>query len=59
MALTLEDLKEKLMREDEVSLLEILEINSEDLIERFDDKIDLKYDQLIEEYTEDEDDEME
>lgn len=52
MALTLEDLKEKLMREDEVTLLEILEINSEDLVERFDDKIELKWDQLIEEYDE-------
>lgn len=56
MSLTLEDLKEKLMREDEVTLLEILEINSEDLVERFDDKIELKWDQLIEEYEEDEDD---
>jgi hypothetical protein len=34
MALTLEDLKEKLIRVDEISLLEILNISSEEIVER-------------------------
>jgi len=57
MTLTLEDLKEKLVHEDEVSLLEILEVNAEDIVERFEDKIELKYEELIEDYEEDEDNE--
>ncbi len=42
--LTLEEIKERLMRLDEVVLCEILEINSEELIERFIDKIEDKMD---------------
>lgn len=42
MPLTLEEIKERLMRLDEVVLCEILEINSEELIERFTDKIEDK-----------------
>ena len=36
-----------LKRVDEVSLLELLEISSEDLVDRFGDKIEEKYDQLV------------
>lgn len=39
MAFTIEDLKDKLKQFDEVSLLEILNISSEDLVERFEDVI--------------------
>lgn len=44
MALTLEEIKERLMRLDEVDLCEVLEINSENLVERFVDKIEDKLD---------------
>lgn len=49
MALTLEELKEKVKEQiNEVDLLEILEVTSEDLVDRFDDIIEEKYDILIE-----------
>lgn len=53
MSLTLTDLQEKLKLIDEVSLMEILEITSEDLVTRFIDKIETKYDQLITEFDDD------
>ena len=40
---TLSDVIEWLKRVDEISLLEILEISSEDLVDRFTDKIEDKY----------------
>ena len=46
MPLTLEEIKDRLKLQDEISLLEILEINSEDLVERFQDKIEDKADEL-------------
>jgi hypothetical protein len=46
MTLTLEELKQKLERIDEVTLLETLEINSEMLVEAFEDKIIEQYDAL-------------
>lgn len=64
MALTFHDLVELLKREDEVTLLEILEISSEDLIERFGDWIEERYEELTEKYqdevfgTEDDEDEF-
>jgi hypothetical protein len=45
---TLSELEEKLKGIDEVSLLELLEINSEMLIERFPDLIDENIDKLRE-----------
>lgn len=54
MSLTLTDLQEKLKNIDEISLMEILEITSEDLVNRFIDKIDDKYDSLVEEFEDDE-----
>jgi hypothetical protein len=39
MSMTLADLVEKLKLFDEITLMEILEITSEDLVERFTDKI--------------------
>jgi hypothetical protein len=44
--LTFKDLKERLMTMDEISLLELLEISSEELVERFEDHIELKFDKL-------------
>jgi len=50
MTITNEELKEKLKSIDEVSLLEKLEIYSDDIVDRFDDKIEEKWEQLILEF---------
>ena len=55
MAITTHDLANRLKAIDEVSLLEILEISSEDLVDRFEDRIELKYDQLVDEFEEEDD----
>ena len=54
--LTLLEIQEKLKRYDEVSLLEVLEISSEDIVEKFIEKIEEKYDVLLEELEDTEDD---
>lgn len=55
MATTLEELKEKLAsRLDEITILELLEINSYDLVERFSDLVEDNYDKLIDEIGEEE-----
>tara|TARA_R100000479_G_C6252040_1_gene152771 strand:+ start:274 stop:450 length:177 start_codon:yes stop_codon:yes gene_type:complete len=43
---TLEDIKDKLKQLDEVTLMEVLEITSDDLVERFVDKIEQKEETL-------------
>lgn len=48
--LTLQELKEKLMQVDEIDLLELLEISSEDIVHRFSDKIENNYDLLSGEF---------
>jgi len=53
-AITLTELQEKLKLIDEISVMEILEITSEDLANRFIDRIESKYDQLITEFEADE-----
>lgn len=50
MALTLLELKEKLIRVDEISLLEVLNICSEDLVEAFSDRIEDDFERLEEEF---------
>lgn len=50
--ITLADMILHLKRIDEISLLEILEISSEDLVDRFADKIEEKYDLLKEDFEE-------
>ena len=50
MTITNEELKEKLKSIDEVSLLEKLEIYSDDIVDRFDDKIEEKWEQLVLEF---------
>ena len=52
--MTLEDIKKSLMRLDEVTLLEILEITSEDLVNRFEDFILDRADTLEEDLQDDE-----
>ena len=59
MAITLNELKERLKREDEVDLLEILNIDSEQLVEKFEYEIEERFQQLEEEYGYDEDTEEE
>ena len=49
MNLTFDELKEKLQRVDEVTLLELLEIRSDDIIERFEDFIEEQQDKLMRE----------
>lgn len=44
--ITLEELKEKLSMLDEVLLLEILDIHSDELVEAFEDKIEEQQDKL-------------
>lgn len=57
MALTLQEIKNKLAEQyDEVSILEILNIDSFDLVEAFIDRIEDNYDKLLQDLTiEDED----
>lgn len=52
--ITLVDLIEKLKQEDNVHLLELLDIYSDELVDRFQDKIEEKYDTLVLEYTDEE-----
>lgn len=54
---TIEELKDKLIQLDELTILELLDITSEELVEFLHDQIEEKYDQLIEYFTEDDEDE--
>ena len=51
--MTLQEIKEALIRIDEVSLLELLQINSEDIVNRFEDFIEDRADELEEALSED------
>ena len=44
--LTLEELKERLIGLDEISLMELLDIHSDELVEAFEDKIEENIDKL-------------
>ena len=57
MALTILDLFEKLKRLDEISLLEILGITAEELVDRFEDRIEAMFDQLVDEIDDTKEDE--
>lgn len=49
--LTLSELKEVIAeRTDEITILELLDINAEDLVEVFSDRIEERYEQLLKEY---------
>jgi hypothetical protein len=54
---TLADVINHLKNIDEISLLEVLEINSEEIVDRFVDRIEEKYDALREDFEQDEDEE--
>lgn len=49
MTMLLEELKEKLRNVDEIALLEMLNINSDELVKRFADEIEENIDKLIKE----------
>ena len=53
--ITLTELEEKLKDIDEITLLERLEISSEDIIDRFEDRIEERFEQFELEFAEDED----
>jgi len=57
MSLTLEELKEKMKDIDEISIIERLEIYSDELVERFLDKIEEKWEQLVLDFEEEDIDE--
>jgi hypothetical protein len=50
MSTTLAELQEKLKEVDEITLMELLNVSSEDLVERFVDVIEDKFDTLAEDY---------
>ena len=54
--MTLPELAEKLKRQEETDLLEILEISSEEIVEKFMDKIEEEFDRLEKEFGEDDED---
>lgn len=47
--LTLKELQERLKRLDELSLLELLDITSDEIVEMFIDRIEDNFDRLLEE----------
>ena len=48
MALTFKDVCDKLEKLDEITLLEVLDISSEEIIAKFQDKIDDNFEELLE-----------
>ncbi len=54
MSLTLEEVKERLKKLDETSLLELLNITSDQLVERFEDLIEDREDYFIKDLEEEE-----
>lgn len=55
--MTLEDLKNRLKTQvDEVSLLEVLDISAEEIVDRFEDKIEERMAQLAKDFDSDDDD---
>lgn len=48
--ITLKELSDKLKRVDEISLLEVLDISSEEIVDRFQDFIEERYESLAEDF---------
>jgi len=46
--LTFTDVCDRLKQQDEISVLEVLEINAEELVDRFKDRVEEKFDYLVE-----------
>ena len=47
--LTIDELKEKLMQFNELDIIELLDLTSEDILDRFEDILEDRYDILIKE----------
>lgn len=58
MPYTIEELKARLMRLDEITLLETLDISSEDIVERFTDFIERDYEYLNDDLEEENEDQL-
>lgn len=56
--ITLSELFDRLKKVDEVSLLEVLNISSEEIVDRFEDYIEDLYEELAEEFEEENDEEL-
>ena len=56
MSKTIRDLIEDLKRLDEVTLLEVLGLTTEDILDRFEDIVEEKFDKLTNDFEEDETD---
>jgi len=54
---TLPELMEHLMEKDQLELIELLSITSEEIVNRFDDRIEDLYDKLVEETDDSDEDE--
>lgn len=50
MSLTFNDIKHKLRLLDEITLMEVLEISSEDIVDKFEDRIEMRLDYLTDEF---------
>lgn len=55
--ITLVELTEKLKQTEETILLELLDVSSEELVDRFSDLIEEKYEQLVEQFEVEEEEE--
>lgn len=53
---TIEEMKERLTQLDELTILELLDITSEELVEFLTDQVVEKYDELLDYFKEDEND---
>ena len=53
--MTWQDLLDKLRKLDEVTLLEVLDLNSSDIVDRYEDVIELRQDVLFDWFEEDDD----
>ena len=54
--ITLPELAERLKRQEETDLLEILEVSSEEIVDKFMDKIEEEFDRLEKEFGEEDED---
>lgn len=51
--LTLKDVADRLKKQDEISVMEILELTSEDLVDRFMDRVEERFEELQDDLCDD------
>ena len=54
MSMTLQEIKDRLMQLDEVTLLEVLNLSSEDIVEAFEDVVVDRFEEFEDEFAEEE-----